>query len=330
MSFYESKQEREKRLEQKRLRQFTTVGDKPTDRKEFVRQYQAEQDEIASRPAKAAAKRLQELTDANIAAMRELNSDFVNFWSQSPEAMNIQSAVFDSIEQNYDLGTSATSEERRQALSEFSAALDESSITLSDEARAKLAVFIRVLNSQDVAYTVKNLVLALLRLRETGIFVEGRDGTGLDQLTRPTAPKPAPVVVPEPTPDIEGLRMEHREERKQIVGIVNKEWGGAFEKIFYEWCQSLRDKWNYILPVDELGPKVAAYMKKNNLSPFARPTYDRIRVVFSRLGLFRGSEGQALDLRLPDEILADQVEDADLSSFDVRRDLNYRTQELRR
>jgi hypothetical protein len=333
---YEDKVSREKRIADQRARRFTVAVDsKPQPRyglKQFTAQYDAEQAEIAQRPIRKAQAEIKAIEDETIQTLRELNANVRDYWSQPLNVRLATSdrAVVDTIGE-YESGVPVTRVEAKQVQNDFFEGLAGNDVTLTYDASVTLGGFFQTLvTRRRVAYTLANLAEALHRLVDLGVFVEGHDVTGFAKYARKPVPKPAPVVAPTPKPSIENLRIEHREENQQIRQIIGDEWSDEFAKIFILWTKSLRDKWGYVFPVNELGPKVAEYIKKHKLNTVARPTYDRIRVVFSRLGLFRNSAGQVLDLRLPDEVLADQIEESDLSDYRVRQDLNYRAQELRR
>jgi hypothetical protein len=247
MSMYLSKSEREKIKRDKLARQYSHVGDKSQSLKEFTKEYDAEQVEIAQRPIRAAEKRVQQATNENIELLRELNQNIASYWKQPLAELDPKKAVFDSIGE-YTQGRRLTSEEKSQVTKDVFDGLRGMGITLKGgEASEKFGRFVAVLEQHGVAYDIQNIVEALDRLINLGVFVEGRDGTGFNKFETPAAPEPAPVPEPAPTFDdvLAQNSTESREGRKNLVNAAEREIAGIGIPLFREWVQHLQKDYNF-------------------------------------------------------------------------------------
>jgi hypothetical protein len=314
---FEDKRVREKRLAEKRAKQFTSLVGESQPRyglKKFTEQYNREQAEAAQRPIR---KLEQEFNQG----LRENQENVRRFFSRPLEQLNqlsLSAVPVDLVGDYPTTSESITREQYAKVQLEFWETLNARSIRLSEDGWIRLNIYVgTIARERGFAVTSALLEASFQRLFDLGCFAE-------DEVTGYQAPpKPAPAPAPQPKPSIDGLRGGHREERKQILEIVGDQWGDEFANMFYAWTQSLREKWGYVFPVDELGMKAARYIQKWNLSPFSHATYDQIRRAFSKLAYFTSPDGQILDLRLESEKLDDLIasDKIPMDTFEQRQEL---------
>lgn len=152
-------------------------------------------------------------------------------------------------------------------------------------------------------------------------------------------PRPKPAAQPQPAAQPETLdavldrnSTESREGRAECLRIVEKAWGQTVRNFANLWFEDLRRQWNFDLLAapnsENLVRKMSDFIMRWSLDPLSAKTFNKIRVAFSKEGLFLGIDGLPRDLRLPSELLEDTIESADLSDRSVRMAIGRRNQEL--
>jgi hypothetical protein len=288
------------------------VGD-PTGNEslaEFRRRYNREQKQQSEA---AIQQSVAELTDTMIqlrAAQRE-----ALFKVPSEELAAVTSQVPEYVEGSVDEVRSQI----KSALHTVIMELSRSGVTLRDSGRDKMVVVSRLNLTVDwrVAANWRKLYE---HMSESGLNVFTDEDVSL-----PKKPEP-----PAPTPTIDAILNQNNGEttegRKRMVKavedtLINREWrncwAGFANSIYYNFD-------GYMLNERE---KQTFYdtMVRRNLSLNRPADYDTCRVALVRSGdLGKGFP----HLLYPSEILASQIEDADLNDREVRRQIAQRTRQL--
>jgi hypothetical protein len=197
-----------------------------------------------------------------------------------------------------------------------------SGVTFDDAGKNKL-MHVAGLNRMHVNLTDSRVWETLFdHMVELGVFAPSGALAKPEPVIEPITPSPA-----QPKPSIDGLSTEHREQNREIQRIVGLNWSSDVQEFYMQWADSMMKSWQFDVMTESMARRVGEYQTRWNLSPLRAATYNQIRRAFSNLGYFIGPDGPR-DLRLPEEILADQMENFDLSNRDVKRDIGLRTKGL--
>jgi hypothetical protein len=295
-------------------------GDPTADEKlrEYRKRYDAAQKELAEAPIRKAEA---ELTQT----IRELDKHARSFWSQQPIEAIIPKLY---TEASKDFGLSGvpdtqgqyTMDELKQSVASWTDnEMAKTGYEITSEAAGQK--FVRYLLAQAFhGKDVRSSITAcFLRLVEMGAFVDG-------DLTYDPSKAPRPVEAPAPKANLDELlntvSAESTEGRKKLIeAVTDAAITGEFRACWQAFVTSIYENFGHVFTEQEKKLIYDTMIRRNR--NFNRPAdYDEIRVALAQ------SNNLPPHLVYPSERLALDVESADMSDWNVRREFARRTREL--
>lgn len=205
----------------------------------------------------------------------------------------------------------------RGAFDAFRLALEEQGVRLNRPAIEKFRLIAE-----------KNLTIDLRVVANWTTLYQHMDELGAFSDSDRTITQPEPVAQPTPEPkatvnDLEKITISRgTDSERKAKRLVNDLLTREFEPIFRQFVEHLRTTWGHVTTEKQFEAMVNWFIDHPSADPRKGRFWTDMRLNLITQGVLPST------LRTPDEVLSSELEDADISDLNVRREFVRRTRQL--